>query len=224
MAKILVVEDDLNISQGIRDWLVMDQHIVEEAVSGKDALQLLEFYKYDVIILDRGLPEMDGIEVCRRFREMGGLTPILMLTARKATSEKREGLDSGADDYLTKPFEPEELSARVRALLRRPVTIHVGPMKAGNISLDPVSRVASRDCQNLNLSPKEFFLLEFLMKHPNRVFSGDELFSHLWDSQTETSPDMVRTIIKKLRRKIDEEGCSSIIQTVHGQGYKLVLP
>ncbi len=224
MAKILVVEDNENVSRGIRDWLARERYCVEIASTGKDGLQLLQHYQYDLVILDWELPGMCGLDVCSEFRGHGGVTPILMLTCRKSLREKRTGLDSGCDDYLTKPFEPEELSARVRALLRRPATVNSGPLRAGSIIVDPVSRTVTRNGEQLHCSPKEYALLEFLIKHPNRVFSQNELFRQAWESASDaSSPEMVRTFIRKLRSKLDLEGEESLIHNVHGQGYKLVL-
>lgn len=222
MAKILVVEDDENVSDGIKDWLMLEHYVVEQAADGADALQLLAHYKYDLIILDWDLPTVSGIDVCRSFRAQGGLVPILMLTGKNALKEKREGLDSGCDDYLTKPFELEELSARIRALLRRPAPIHAGLIQVGPLALDPSSRTVMKEGAPLHLAPKEFALLEFLMKYPDTVFSQDELFDRIWKSTSDTSPDMVRTVLKNLRKKIDEQGRESLIRNIHGQGYKLV--
>jgi DNA-binding response OmpR family regulator len=224
MSKILVVEDDACISDGVRDWLVLEKYLVEQTANGGDALQLLLNYKYDLIILDLELPESSGLEVCRVYRSRGGTTPILMLTGKNTVRDKREGLDSGADDYLTKPFDLEELSARIRALLRRPAPIRTGPIQVGAVTLDPSKRIVTHNGEVLQLSPKEFSLLELLMKYPNTVFSQNDLFQQIWQSTSDTSPDMVRTVIKQLRRKLDATGESCLIQNVHGQGYKLVPP
>ena len=221
MAKILVVEDDLSVSSGIKKWLQLEEHVVEEVANGHDAAQLLKYYKYDLVILDWNLPDKSGIEICREFRREGGSSPVLILTGKGQVAEKREGLDSGADDYLTKPFDPEELSARVRALLRRPFMLHGGAIRIGDLEIDFAGRIVVKAGERLELSPKEFAILELLAKHPNQVFSGQEIFDRVWESQSDTSPEIVRTFIKKLRRKLGDDGNNSVIGNVHGQGYKL---
>ncbi len=221
MAKILVAEDETNVAQAIADLLRQENHTVEIVSDGDAGLELLRFYKYELLILDWGLPGKEGIEICRQFRAAGGNTPILMLTARNATREKRLGLDAGADDYLTKPFEAEELAARVRALLRRPAATHSNLLRIKDIVVDTTSLTVTRADEVVALSPKELSLLTFLLRHPNQVFTPEALLDRVWESSSDTAPDMIRTYVKKLRAKLDRPGEPSIIQNLHGQGYRL---
>jgi len=222
MAKILLVEDEDDISDLITAWLAKDHHVVEVASSGEAALDLLRVYPFDVLILDWMLPGISGVEVCRDFRTRGGTTPILMLTAKSHVNEKERGLDAGADDYLTKPFELKELSARIRALLRRPVSFSGTVLKVGSIVLDTSTHQVTKDGEELQLLPKEFALLAFFMRHPNQVFSAEALLDRVWSSDSEASPETIRTYIKRLRKKIDDKDKPSMVGTVHGVGYKLV--
>ncbi|MBY0358826.1 MAG: response regulator transcription factor [Candidatus Obscuribacterales bacterium] len=221
MAKILIVEDEPAMSEPIKLFLTHEHHLVEVVADGLEAIERLKFYKYDVIILDWMLPNATGVEVCKQFRSGGGTTPILMLTARQQTQEKVFALDAGADDYLTKPYEVQEVSARVRALLRRPQSVAGNVLKARNVILEPSTFKVSRDEQEIQLLPKEFALLEFFMRHPNQVFSAEALLDRVWSSDSEASPETIRTYIKRLRQKIDVAGQTSLINTVHGVGYKL---
>lgn len=224
MAKVLVIEDEPDFSELIGSWLKNEHYTVEVVGNGEDGLDRLKFYKYDVIILDWVLPGVSGVEVCRTFRNSGGVTPILMLTSKKHVDEKEAGLDAGADDYLTKPFELKELSARVRALLRRPNAFSGSVLKVGNLVLEPNSFRVTREGEEISLLPKEFALLEFLMRHPNQVFSAEAILDRVWASESEASPETIRTYIKRLRKKLDTEGKPSMLATVHGVGYKLEPP
>lgn len=221
MAKILIVEDEPDLSEPVRAFLTHEHHLVEVVTDGLEALERLRFYKYDVIILDWMLPGMHGVEVCKSFRASGGTTPILMLTSRRQTNDKIAGLDAGADDYLTKPFDIQEISARVRALLRRPQAVHSNVLRARDIVLETSTFRVTRNGQDIQLLPKEFALLEFFMRHPNQVFSAEALLDRVWSSESEASPETIRTYIKRLRQKIDTKEQPSIISTVHGVGYKL---
>lgn len=224
MAKVLVIEDEVDFSELIGSWLKNEHYTVETVANGEDGLDRLKFYKYDVIILDWVLPGISGVEVCRAYRSSGGITPILMLTSKKHVDEKEAGLDAGADDYLTKPFELKELSARVRALLRRPSAFSGSVLKVGNLELEPNSFRVTRNGEEISLLPKEFALLEFLMRHPNQVFSAEAILDRVWASESEASPETIRTYIKRLRKKLDVEGKPSMLATVHGVGYKLDPP
>ena len=221
MAKILIVEDEPTLAEPIKAYLTHEHHLVEIIGDGDEAFEHLKFYKYDVIILDWMLPGMLGIDVCKQFRAAGGATPILMLTAKKQTQEKVYALDAGADDYLTKPFDVQEVSARVRALLRRPQAVSGNILRAKNVVLEPSTFRVTRDEQDVQLLPKEFALLEFFMRHPNQVFSAEALLDRVWSSDSDASPETIRTYIKRLRQKIDTAGAQSLISTVHGVGYKL---
>ncbi len=221
MAKILMVEDEADLAYPLKDWLSREQHLVEISDNGVDALDKLRVYKYDLIILDWMLPGTSGVDVCKRFRQSGGTTPILILTAKSQVADKETGLDAGADDYLTKPFHLKELSARVRALLRRHVQSSDAVLKAGNVIVDTLARKVTVAGNEIHLVPKEYSLLEFFARHPNQVFSADALIDRIWASDTMASPDTIRTYIKLLRKKLDSEGKDTIIRTVHGVGYKL---
>jgi DNA-binding response OmpR family regulator len=188
---------------------------------GEDAVNMLKSYQFDVIILDWQLPKMEGVDVLRNYRTGGGQTPVLMLTGKGAIAEKEVGLDAGADDYLTKPFHMKELSARLRALLRRPGSVTGNVLSARDICLEPSTFRVTKGGADIQLLPKEFALLEFLMRHPNQVFSADALLDRVWKSESNVSPETVRTCLKRLRRKIDTEEQESLIQTLHGVGYKL---
>jgi len=224
MAKILLVEDEVDLSDLVREWLKSEKHVVELVETGEEAVDRLKFYKYDVVILDWVLPGKSGLSVCQEYRAMGGTTPILFLTAKNMITEKEAGLDAGSDDYLTKPFDIKELSARIRALLRRPQVFSGSVLVAGPLELDTSSRKVLYHGIELQLLPKEFALLEFLMKHQNKVFSSEALIERVWNSESDASPEVIRTYIKRLRKRLDVEGQPSLLQTVHGVGYKLEIP
>lgn len=224
MAKILIVEDDRQLSATIVDWLTTQGHVPEPVYKGTDGLERLKFYKYDVVVLDWELPGLSGPDLCRQYRDAGGQTPILMLTGKKEVEEKETGLDSGADDYLTKPFHMKELSARLRALLRRSPAVSQSVLSAGDLTLNPTSRQVLLNGQEVNLQPREFALLEFLMRHPNQPFSAEAILDRVWLSESDVAPDTVRLHIMKLRNKIDVEGNPSMIRTLHRVGYIFVPP
>ena len=224
MSKILIVEDDRQLSQLVVDWLQGEGHTIDPIFKGPEGLERLKFYKYDVVILDWELPGLSGPEICQQYRSGGGATPILMLTGKKEIEEKETGLDAGADDYLTKPFHLKELSARLRALLRRPAAVNKTVLTAGGITLNPSSRQVFRGDEEINLQPKELALLEFLMRHPNQPFSSEAILDRVWSSESDAAPDTVRIQIMRLRHKIDTEGQESMIRTVHRVGYMLVPP
>jgi DNA-binding response OmpR family regulator len=218
VAKILVVEDDPQILKVIDDCLKIDHHTVETEEDGSIALEKLKLFEYDVLIFDWNLPGVTGVELCREYRNRGGRGSILMLTANTTISNKEEGLGSGADDYLTKPFDVRELSARVKALARRSsVAITATNLKVGGVELD-----RDRFCVTLYDQPIKLALLEFLMRHRNIVFSAEALLSRVWKAEEDASPEIIRTHIKNLRRKLEHDGKPSIIETVYGVGYKVV--
>lgn len=221
MAKILLVEDELALSEVVVDSLEAQQHIVEHVSNGREAISRLKFYQYDLVILDWNLPELDGIEVCRQFRQAGGMTPVIMLTGKREVDDKEAGLDAGADDYLTKPFHLKELGARVRALLRRPAQAVSAVLSARDVTLCPTTHKVSKAGQPVSLLPKEFALLEFLLRHPNQVFSAETLIERLWPADSESSSNTIRTYVNRIRNKVDSQDEPSLIATVHGIGYRL---
>lgn len=224
MARILLVEDDVSLAHTVEEWLSFEQHKVDIANTGEEALDNLKNAQFDLLILDWELPDMEGPEICKRFRAKGAATPVLMLTARSSVSDKVGGFDAGADDYLTKPFHMKELSVRIRALLRRGAPLAVADssrLKARNLELDPESHRVWKDGEEIALQRKEFQLLEFFLRHPNQVFSADALLMHVWEPTSEASPDTVRTCLKKIRRKIGDSDINPLIRNVHGVGYRL---
>jgi DNA-binding response OmpR family regulator len=222
MAKILFAEDDLDLAGRIEAWLKHEHHSVETVYDGLKALENLEYFKYELVILDWGLPNITGIEICKKYRAGGGTTPILMLTGRDAITEKETGLDSGADDYLTKPFDIRELSARIRALLRRPSSFTGQTLKTKTIELDTATHKVTNKGEEVQLAPKEFALLEFLMKHANKVVSADQLLEHIWSSDSDATSETIYTYIKTLRKKLSPGSSKdSPIRTVHGLGYTI---
>lgn len=221
MAKILLVEDDKDLCAMIEDALVSQQHTVEMVHTGMDARDRLLTFNYDAVILDWNLPGLTGVSVLKELRERGNATPVIMLTGKSASEEKEIGLDTGADDYLTKPFSMRELQARIRALLRRPQGFTGTVLTAGDLTLDPVLRKVSRNGTELKLLPKEIALLEFFMRHKGQLFTAEAVLNRVWSSESEASPDSFRTCLKRLRQKIDQDGNESIIEYVHGLGYRL---
>lgn len=222
MAKILIVEDDTHLLSDVVDWLEFEQHTVESVGDGKEADDRLKFYKYDLVVLDWELPGLHGVEVCKRYRAAGGVTPIIMLTGKGQISDKEQGLDAGVDDYLTKPFHLKELSARIRALLRRPATMTGAVLEVAGLKLDTNTKKLMKGDKDIALTPKEYALLEFFMKHPNEVFSQEALLERVWSSESESSVFSVYTAVKALRKKIAEgDEKKSALATVHGLGYRL---
>ncbi|OGG09576.1 DNA-binding response regulator [Candidatus Gottesmanbacteria bacterium RBG_16_43_7] len=221
--RILVVEDEHRIAQAIKKGLAQERYAVDLAHVGSDGYDLAMTEEYDLIILDLMLPGMDGVTVCRRLREKGIHTPILMLTAKSQVQDKVTGLDSGADDYLTKPFSFEELLARVRALSRRSKDTLGTILKHADLTIDPEQFRVERSRIEIKLSKKEFSILEFMLRNPGKVLTKDQIITHVWDYDADVLPNTVEVNIKNLRAKIDAPFKSKkpIIQTVRGFGYKL---
>lgn len=223
MAKILVVDDDKDLCEFVSDALEFDGHIVEMSHDGNEALTRLALSAYDTIVLDLDLPHVTGIEICKKLRRDRVTTPIIMLTGRDKTSDKLDGLDSGADDYLTKPFEVKELCARVRAMLRRSSGSASDVLTVGDLVLDPTLYHVAVRGQEVKLLPKEFQLLQFLMRHPGRVFSHDALLSQVWALESEATDEAIRSCMKRLRKKLEDAASEPLIETVHRVGYRLIV-
>lgn len=222
MAKILLAEDDPSLSKRVQVLLKAQSYQVDTADSGAYALELLLNYSYDAAILDWDLPGVQGPEICKQYRNNGGNIPILFLTGKSDSRSRVTGLDAGADDYLCKPFDQEELLARVRAMLRRTAKTHSSILKVGKIQYDATSKTLMFNGLPVDATKKELALLDFFLRHPNEVFSPEALVARVWSSESEVTPDSVRPYIKRLRSKLtDEDGACSIV-TVHGSGYKLV--
>jgi DNA-binding response OmpR family regulator len=221
MSKILIVEDEIELAEKLQEFLIMQDHIVDAVHNGADAIQILKSFNYDLIILDWELGDISGLAVCKHYRSNGGLSPIIFLTGRDSVENKEQGLNSGADDYLTKPFHPRELTARVKACLRRPRQMQLETLIAGDLCLERNQRKLTKAGEAIHLRPKEYVLMEFLMSHPNQYFSSKDLLDSLWKSDAEASEDTIRTSIKTLRRKISAEHEECPIKTSHGFGYKL---
>jgi DNA-binding response OmpR family regulator len=220
--RILLVEDERKLARLLKDLLTDENHAVDIADDGEDALEFVRGGEYDLIILDVMLPGIDGVEVCRRIRTSRVRTPVLMLTARTEVDDRVAGLDAGADDYLTKPFAFAELLARIRALGRRDLVDTRGNLiTVGDLSLDLKTRQVCRGERRIDLTPKEFSLLEYLMRHPNQVLTGQQIADHVWSYDFDGLTNRVAVYISYLRKKLESGGRANPIQTVHGVGYKL---
>ena len=219
--RALIVEDHLKMASLIRRGLRKEGMAADVAGNGEDALGRAQATEYDAIILDLMLPGIDGFEVCRRLREAGVWTPILMLTARDSVRDRVAGLDGGADDYLTKPFSYAELLARLRALVRRGPVERPAELRIGDLRLDPARRQVWRGETEIGLSPKEFSILETFMRRPGEVLSRFQLLEHAWDYDYENRSNVVDSYIRLLRRKIDRPFGVETIETVRGVGYRL---
>jgi two-component system OmpR family response regulator len=219
--RVLVVEDDLKMAALLRRGLVEEGLSADVAQSGDDALWMAAATEYDAIVLDVMLPGTDGYEVCRRLRESGQWSPVLMLTARDAVEDRVAGLDAGADDYLTKPFSFAELLARLRALARRPPVERPAVLEVGDLRLDPATHRVWRGDAEIPLSAKEFALLETFMRRPGQVLSRYQLLEHCWDYAYENRSNVVDVYVRYLREKIDRPFGRNSIETVRGAGYRL---
>jgi heavy metal response regulator len=222
--RVLVVEDEERIAGFIRKGLGEHGYAVDIARDGEQAMRYAGAVEYDHIVLDVMLPGHDGIEVCRALRKNGLNTPILMLTARDAVEDRVRGLDSGADDYLVKPFAFAELLARLRALSRRPANVGNSVLEVGDLRLDPATRVAVRGTVAIELTTREYALLEYLMRHPNQVLTRTMIAENVWDYNFDSATNVIDVYIRYLRRKIDDPFEEKLIQTVRGAGYRISAP
>lgn len=221
MTKLLLAEDDeLTISM-IVEVLAPQKFELDISRTGGDAREKLLFYRYDVIIMDWGLPEITGIELCKEARQKGIKTPIIMLTGKSTLEDKEIGFERGVDDYLTKPFLAKELLLRIRALLRRPLNFTGELLTCKDIEVDTKSKRVSKNGTVIHLRPKEYSLLEFLLLHRGSIFSAEAILERVWASESESANDAILTCVKRLRQQIDEPGQPSIITTVRGSGYMI---
>jgi heavy metal response regulator len=219
--RILVVEDERRIAAFVKRGLEEEHYAVDVAYDGEEALDWAAMVDYDLIVLDVLLPKKDGIQVCRELRERASQVPVLMLTARDAVEDRVRGLDSGADDYLVKPFAFQELLARIRALLRRQSEVKTTQLQVADLVLDTVTHRATRAGRVIELTAREYALLEFLMRHPRQVLSRTQIAEHVWDYDFFSTSNVVDVYIGYLRRKIDRDFGVKLIQTVRGAGYKI---
>jgi len=221
--KVLVVEDEHRIAASIKTGLEQEHYIVDVAYDGVQGFDLASSDEYDLIILDLMLPKMDGLTVCQQLRTDNIHTPILILTAKSQTDDKVIGLDTGADDYLTKPFSFEELLARCRALARRPKNSITTNLTVDNLSLDPINYAVTRQNKSINLSSKEFALLEYMIRHLGQILTKEQITSHVWNYDSDILPNTVEVYIRHLRQKIDLpfKNEKQLIKTIRGFGYKL---
>lgn len=222
--RVLIVEDEHRLATIVRQGLQEHGYAVDAAFDGREGLRLAQLEPYDLLILDVMLPGLDGLTLCRRLRAAGKHVPVLMLTARDAVDDRVAGLDSGADDYLTKPFALRELLARTRALLRRDSDSKDPLLRAGDLTLDTVSRVVRRSGRSIDLASKEYAVLEYLMRNPNRVLSRSQIAEHVWDYDFAAMSNVIDVYIRSLRRKLGDEQEPRLIRTVRGSGYQLRLP
>jgi two-component system, OmpR family, response regulator len=222
--RVLVVEDDVRLASVIRRGLQGDSMAADVAVNGEDALWMAGSIDYDAIVLDVMLPGIDGFETCRRLRQDGVWAPVVMLTARDAIEDRIAGLDGGADDYLTKPFSFAELLARLRALARRRPLERPVVLEVGDLRMDPATRQVWRGGEEIDLSSREFALLETFMRRPGEVLSRYQLLEHAWDYDYENRSNVVDSCVRYLRDKIDRPFNLSTIETIRGIGYRLQRP
>jgi DNA-binding response OmpR family regulator len=222
--RILLVEDNRRLNESLRATLEEDGYAVDSVFDGLDGEEMGRTPVYDVIILDIMLPGKDGVEVCRSLRNFRVTTPILMLTARDALDDRVQGLDSGADDYLVKPFAVDELRARIRSLLRRDSSVKSGTLRVADLELDPAKHTVTRAGQSIDLTAKEFSLLEYLMRNANNLVSREKVEEHLWSYDRMIASNVIDVYIRRLRRKLDDPSEVKLLETVRGAGYRIRVP
>lgn len=219
--RILIVEDEHRLSNIIKKGLVEDGFAVDQAFDGEEGLYLAESEQYDLIILDIMLPKIDGLELCKQLRKKNIKTPVMMVTAKSTTEDKVAGLDSGADDYITKPFSFIEFRSRIHALIRRSHQEVSPVLRVDNLEVDPLKHLVKRGAVNISLTPKEFAILEFLIRHKGEVVSRTMIVEHVWDYNFDGMSNVVDVFVVSLRKKVDGGYKKKIIQTIHGVGYKV---
>jgi two-component system OmpR family response regulator len=219
--RILLVEDEVKMARALRRGLEQEGHAVDVTADGNDGLSKALEYEYDAVVLDVMLPGRDGYSICRELRSSGRWSPVLMLTARDAVDDRIRGLDAGADDYLIKPFAFGELLARLRALVRRGPSERPPMISVGDVELDPAAHTVTRSGRPVELSAREFALLEFLMRHPGEVLSRTRILEQVWDYSYSGFSNVVDVYVAYLRRKLERPFGSPLIRTVRGVGYAL---
>lgn len=219
--RILVVEDDRKLSDIIQRGLTEIGYAVDAAYDGEEGKEMAEMYPYDLIILDIILPKKDGIEVCLELRHHDIKSRIIMLTSRDTIDDRIRGLDSGADDYLVKPFALAELLARIRALLRREIGEGSSFLQVGELSIDTLTREVKRAEKDVKLTSKEYSMLEYFVRNPSIVITRRMLEDHVWDLSLDSESNLIDVYVRRLRQKIDNDGEDSLIETIRGVGYRL---
>ncbi|HZE87587.1 MAG TPA: response regulator transcription factor [Methylomirabilota bacterium] len=220
--RILVIEDEHKIANSIKKGLEQENYAVDVVFNGREGLDFAMSEEYDLIILDRLLPEIEGVAIVKTLREKNIHTPILMLTAKGQVEDRVEGLNAGADDYLVKPFAFIELLARIRVLTRRPKQTTGSLLRIGDLTLDTIAYEVKRSGKGIHLSSKEFALLEYLMRHPSKIITKEQIINHVWNYDADVLPNSVEVYIKHLRDKIDSNPKGEkLIHTVRGFGYKI---
>ena len=219
--RVLVVEDEQKINRTICQALREESYAVDAAYDGEEGEQLADLNDYDLIILDIMLPKKDGLEVCTEIRHRGNPTPILLLTAKDSYEDRVQGLDSGADDYLVKPFHMGELMARVRALLRREAVVKSTRLQVADLALDTSSHRVTRGDTPIELTSKEYAMLEYFMRHPDQVLTRTMINEHVWDDEFDSFSNIIDVYIRRLRRKIDDNSAVKLLHTIRGSGYLL---
>ena len=219
--RILIIEDEQRLSNIIKNGLIEDGFAVDQAFDGEEGQYLAESEQYDLIVLDIMLPKLDGIELCRQLRQKNLKIPVLMLTARSTTDDKVAGLDSGADDYMTKPFSFVEFRSRVHALIRRSHQETSPILRIEDLEVDPLKHLVKRFGKIINLTPKEFAILELLLRHTGEVVSRTTIIEHVWDYNFDGMSNIVDVFVASLRKKIDSGTKAKLIHTIHGIGYRV---
>lgn len=219
--RVLIVEDEHRLSNIIKKGFIEDGFAVDQAFDGEEGQYLAESEQYDLIVLDIMLPKVDGLQVCKEIRTKHIKTPVLMLTAKSTTEDKVAGLDSGADDYITKPFSFVEFRSRVHALIRRSHQETSPILTIEDLTVDPLKHIVKRGDKTLNLTPKEFAVIELLLRHKGEVVSRTMIIEHVWDYNFDGMSNVVDVFVGTLRKKVDSGAKVKLIQTVHGVGYKV---
>ena len=219
--RILLVEDDKNLATALTTLLSQHNYLLDVSTDGEMGWDMANLVSYDLVLLDVELPKLDGISLCRRLRQQHQHLPVMLMTVRDSVTDKLVGLDSGADDYLVKPFDIQELLARIRVLSRRSAERSTTILTCGNIRLNPQMREVSYDGHVLPLSRMEYLLIELFLRHPHRVFSRSDVVDHLWSLDNLPSEDTVKSHIRRIRRKLGEVGAEDLIETLYGHGYRI---